>query len=774
MSYEIKLSNGSSLTSIDDYTTNTTSTSLSLPGRGVENYGLMLAEDLVYMLENFSSSEPPSNPLNGQIWFQKFESDVSGNSNTVNRMFYYADGNWILFGNISYGDEPKAPDNGAIWIDPTDNMMYYRTNNMWKSSSSYYISQNPPTDVTPADGFTWLMIPENMVWTYDSSITAPNPSFKRTGGTNDGTLLSGSWRQIGAQYPSNLGMMSYYQSVPDTSGAYHSIIVNSINDIPIYVSSYDTFEMDLSKSDALSNFKTMNDDTTIGTTTAKIYSGITMNSSIGSTMGLFGGLAIAAKNIYGMDVTDFLGRGKDPSVTPTYPATDSVTDLGSLTNRWRNFYTLDVYASDNMFINDNPVATQLWSVDNLIQKTNSSYDKVVDVIGINAASGYCYMHQQGSSNYQYLPDVDQVKTICLPLSGGTMSGDIDMNGGAIRSGSSSASSAISFNSNNNISILATDQTNAMTFNFANSGKTISIDLPTSMANGSTAITQPSGDNSTKLATTAFVTSSSFIPSNPGQYGSNINNMFWATNVSPQRPYLSYNGGNTYLATFDYVQGNYLPLTGGVLSGSLVIGSSAGTTLYVGNGTFNYTQGSQIAWNTSGGGGETDFINYQGTGGGGFNFYNGSPGSYSKIASISSNGTFSPLAVSAEYADLAEKYIADKLYKNGTLVKIGGENEITSTTTYSDIKVFGVISENPAYLMNSNMTHEFSLPVALEGRLGVRIIGKIEKGDFIISSDIPGVGCGTSDPSTNPLSIIGRSLESSSVEEEKYIECYIGR
>lgn len=774
MSYEIKLSNGSSLTSIDDYTTNTTSTSLSLPGRGVENYGLMLAEDLVYMLENFSSSTPPTNPLNGQIWFQKFESDASGNSNTVNRMFYYADGNWILFGNISYGDEPKAPDNGAIWIDPTDNMMYYRTNNTWKSSSSYYISENPPSDVTPADGFTWLMIPENMVWTYDSSITTPYPSFKRTGGTNDGTLLSGAWRQIGAQYPSNLGMMSYYQSVPDTSGNYHSIIVNSINNIPVYVSSFDTFEMDLSKSDALTNFKSMNTDTTIGTTTSQIYSGITMNTTIGSTMGLFGGLAIAAKNIYGMDVTDFLGRGKNPSISPTYPVTDSVTDLGSSTNRWRNFYCLDVYASDNVYINGSPVAGQTWVYDNYIQKTTSSSDKVVDVIGINAESGYCWMHQQGSSNYQFLPDTDQVKDICLPLTGGTMSGDIHMSGSWIRSGTATTSSAITFNSNNNISIVAADQSNAVTFNFANGGKTMSIDIPTAIADGSTAVTQPSGDNSTKLATTAFVTSSSFIPSNPSTYGSNITNLFWATNVSPQRPYMSYNGGTSYLATFDYVQQNYLPLSGGVLTGPLVVGSNAGTKVYIGSDSFNYSQGMQIAWNITGGGGETDFINYHGTGAGGFNFYNGVPGSYSKIASISSNGTFSPLAVSADYADLAEKYISDKIYENGTLVKIGGENEITATDCYLDIKVFGVISKNPAYLMNAKLDHDFSLPVALDGRLEVRIVGKIKKGDFIVASDLPGVGIGTSSPSTNPLSIIGRSLEDSDIEEEKYIECYIGR
>ncbi len=134
------------------------------------------------------------------------------------------------------------------------------------------------------------------------------------------------------------------------------------------------------------------------------------------------------------------------------------------------------------------------------------------------------------------------------------------------------------------------------------------------------------------------------------------------------------------------------------------------------------------------------------------------------------GVFSGVSTTAKYADLAEKYVADADYEPGTVVRIGGEAEITMTTENADEEVFGVISTDPAYLMNSDIE---GLPVALQGRVPVKVIGKVRKGERLISSDVPGVAWGVAD-STAPIeAVIGRALEDKDDGEQGMIEAVIG-
>ena len=94
------------------------------------------------------------------------------------------------------------------------------------------------------------------------------------------------------------------------------------------------------------------------------------------------------------------------------------------------------------------------------------------------------------------------------------------------------------------------------------------------------------------------------------------------------------------------------------------------------------------------------------------------------------------ATSAQYADLAEIYESDAEYEVGTVVIFGGEKEITVSSMGSDARVAGVISENPAYLMNSKATGQ---PVALQGKVPCKVVGQISKGDMLVThSQHPGV------------------------------------
>ena len=132
--------------------------------------------------------------------------------------------------------------------------------------------------------------------------------------------------------------------------------------------------------------------------------------------------------------------------------------------------------------------------------------------------------------------------------------------------------------------------------------------------------------------------------------------------------------------------------------------------------------------------------------------------------------FNGIATSAQYADMAEIYSSDVEYEPGTVVKIGGEKEITQTLEHADVESFGVISSNPAYLMNSEANGQ---PVALAGRVPVKVVGKIAKGERLVSSDVPGVAWGVADEDVDIKAIIGRSLENKEDGDEGVIEAVIG-
>ena len=94
-------------------------------------------------------------------------------------------------------------------------------------------------------------------------------------------------------------------------------------------------------------------------------------------------------------------------------------------------------------------------------------------------------------------------------------------------------------------------------------------------------------------------------------------------------------------------------------------------------------------------------------------------------------TFSGTATTANYADLAELYLSDFAYEAGTVVQIGGEEEVTASTGESNHSILGVVSAYPAYLMNNQL--ENGIPVALKGRVPVKVGGTIKKGDRLVGA-----------------------------------------
>ena len=134
------------------------------------------------------------------------------------------------------------------------------------------------------------------------------------------------------------------------------------------------------------------------------------------------------------------------------------------------------------------------------------------------------------------------------------------------------------------------------------------------------------------------------------------------------------------------------------------------------------------------------------------------------------------ATTAEYADLAEMYTSDVSYEPGTVVKIGGEAEVTQTTIAECPEVFGVVSTNPAYLMNSALAGT-TVAVALEGRVPCKAIGEVRKGQRLVTSDEPGVARIVSDYEKEAgmdwFRVVGRALEDKDTLGIGLVEIVVG-
>ena len=151
------------------------------------------------------------------------------------------------------------------------------------------------------------------------------------------------------------------------------------------------------------------------------------------------------------------------------------------------------------------------------------------------------------------------------------------------------------------------------------------------------------------------------------------------------------------------------------------------------------------------------------------------GGTSGVGNIGATGaTFNTVfakATTAQYADLAEIYTSDQQYPGGTVVVFGGEAEVTQSHSPNDPRIAGVVSTQPAYLMNHDAV---GVPVALQGRVPCRVLGPVSKGDRVVSSHIAGVAQALDPGHYEPGCIIGKALQAIDSAEISIIEVVVGR
>ena len=135
-------------------------------------------------------------------------------------------------------------------------------------------------------------------------------------------------------------------------------------------------------------------------------------------------------------------------------------------------------------------------------------------------------------------------------------------------------------------------------------------------------------------------------------------------------------------------------------------------------------------------------------------------------------TFHGTATEAYYADLAENYLADAEYAPGTVIEFGGTAEVTQSTTHGTHRVAGVVSTNPAHLMNSHCEGDNVVAIALQGRVPCNVIGKVAKGDMLVASNIPGYAIVNNTPTVG--SVIGKALEDKLDGDKGTVEVVVGK
>lgn len=329
MPYPINRSDGSLLVNIPDYTRDTITTSLTLLGRGVVDYGEGVAENFVHLMEHFAGPTPPAKPLEGQVWFHTFNPGPP--PKTVNKIKVWNGVSWVVVGGVYPGEQPPtSPELGDLWYNITNKLIYY-----WDGTKWVWIGA-PPTEPPkdPEEGMFWWTIPERQLWSFSKDLTTSvPPGYKRA----DGTPIPPGWVLIGPMAPADTGTYFVYDSFV-FSGNKVDVIKTYINDNLVSVFSNQSSSL---PEDFEPGFLTYQSD---GAGLRAIKPGLNMNNA---ALMLLNGTATNADLFDGLDSNQFIRRDRSDG-----PAVTDQIDLGTPESKWRRMQSSDFYGAASTLTTD--------------------------------------------------------------------------------------------------------------------------------------------------------------------------------------------------------------------------------------------------------------------------------------------------------------------------------------------------------------------------------------------------------------------------------------
>lgn len=863
---------------INEKELNVTATSIRLFGRGFENYGEIVAESFLHILENFTGITPPDSPITGQLWYQ-----ANANDPGKGHLFVWNGNQWKTAARPTISNDFPNPNNfdleiGDFLYHEVKQKMYYWDGNNWRPYSQAWYQNNPPLPGDELTGDFWWS-PEQRkfyiytsaegwrdvgphIQKYDSSANLSTPEVDEGDlwyTTDDKVLYvrrDQDWQAIAIGHPSANPTQNTFltaDTVNDDSSNTHEVWFIESQGRPIASFSRDTFVLDSNDSRS-SNFP-------------EIYKGLTFSED-----------PELYNNIYSGDII---------------PLTDETYSLGEQNRKWNNFFVSKMLLNDGSatdpsltFNNDRDTGLYRSGNDNLSFTTNGQQRLEIRDNGAieqtttngfkvpvgdisqrpNTETGFIRYNTDDNRLEVYnngwvgfgdtkLTDLNQTTWVSVEDSPGANNNqvkfrtngtdrimvdsdgvfvpftdstyDIGRDGTRFKDGyfdridlryGSQTEPSLTFKNNTNTGIFrdSADHVSITTggtkrLDFDNDGMTMNngqfrmvdgsesspvltfnnnrdmgiyrsgFDQYTMVTNGNERFTI---DNSGMIMNSGTIRLLDGTQSNPGiQFANNsgslglrrknnndmsvvvsdndrisfkINSIDFTENRNDKNRGIHYNGRVGFSASSDdsvlrinedndfdtvTIKGatnitNTLDLNDNVtIDGNLTVQGS--TTL---------NSGTSIT-------ADLDMNNNN----------------------INNVNEMFGLATEARYADLAERYHADNKYNPGTIVKLGGKNEITQTEIFEDPDVFGVISDNPGFKMNgeagSDDTHPY---VAFTGRVYCKVKGPVKRNQRIVSCSTPGVGIAKDRKDINDVfSVIGRVIDNDFSEHIRSVEIIIG-
>jgi len=672
MTYNLKLSNGSTLVNIGDGVSDTSYTSITLFGKNFAGYGPLLNENQVYLLENFANLAPPRNPLQGQLWW-----DTSTNQMKVRSLQ-----DWKIIGGPT--PAPIAP--------PVGN----NVGDQWWNTDTQQLNV--------FNGAGWSVV--GPIYSRLQGVSGPivktvmgeldNIARTVTAFYSDGAIVS-----VLSNNPtfSTVELPGFYVVRPGFSltsiGAprYYGDADNALNLGGVLAANFLRSDVDSVTQNKLS-----------------------IKSDLGLTVGTFDDLNIAVQN-------------------------NEISFFNNVVGRSVGFYTKDSLAQQTLALsidgatNRVSIATAPVSANNIAHKgyvdaaINTSASTLLRADGSTAIIGNLSPQTNGlyslggaSTRFNTLFSINADLTT-IASNHGTFN-LVTINDAPTVSTSGTNKAYVDTKVANSYNQSATD-TQA-------SAASIVGGAPSTLATLGKIATAINNDPAFYDTISAEISlkAPSYNPTFTGNPTVSTPALTDSTNTIANTQFVTQKVDEAVLS----IQSTTSPVTQTAIDAAILALKTIPTFI----GQIAAPQGVKV----TGIGIVTDTNNSLDIGSPGFNFRN----VYAQ--------TFKGVASQAAYADLAEMYVADAQYEPGTVLEFGGEQEVTVATPWTS-KVAGVVSTNPAYLMNDACVGQYTVSIALQGRCPAKVHGPVEKGDLLVSA-----GNGYAERQLKPAlgTVIGKSLE----------------
>jgi hypothetical protein len=718
MAYIINKSDGSILLTLQDGTVDT-STSLGLLGRNYTGYGEIQNENFIFLLENFSNENPPGRPMSGQLWYDS----------TGKRINVYDGEVWSPVGSATTGELPPPEITGSFWMKkPTDQLFVF---------------------------------------------------------------AGESWRLIGPEALPGFGTTKVEARVlRDIEENPHPVLLHVLNDQVLAITSPDEFTV--LPEDAITNFFNITKGLTLAPEmvfTGNLVGNATTSTRFETARTINGVVFDAQTDItVKADTNNFLIKGSyllgenfDGSVETTWAVDASSTNvIGTVVARDSEGSFSAGTINSSQFVG--PLRGNV-----TIELGTSTFDRIV----CNRIEGAEFTGNAFSaSRLQVARNINGVsfngtEDVTVPASATTLTGT--------RLASNVVESSLT--TIGKLDSLAVKDSGVDVGTFSSFKFSITEGFPTIEENtgkGLSLIIKDESRLGTEKVVIKLITANDSVLIGSTPNPTILPDIDSSINLGAG----SFRFSNIFSAKFT---GNLegIPTSPSIIKGGTNgIGDIGQSTNRFGNvfavnfsGNFNGTPFVPTVIKTGiDGTGDIGQVNNRFENVYGITFHGDLIGSVSTpvITKTGTNATgdigeefnkfnnvwavtFRGESTSAQYADLAENYAADRHYEAGTVLEFGGDHEVTIAADESR-KVAGVVSENPAYLMNSNCSYQFVAPVALQGRVFCKVKGTVKKGDMLVSA---GEGFAKSCDEPKIGMVIGKSLGNFD-GDEGIVEVVVGR